>query len=355
MSDEEKLNKSLGYIPDIKYTEDYGTDYIYQEPEKEYEENNEPLLEDDFVNHIQDTMDEIANMIPGLTEPLNTIVYQIFKPIYKDWKENISNNKYPVYIPDPDKIIIQPSKDKDIIDPIPPGTIPPSVYMPPNEVQEPGVQPTVIPILPDDDIFEPDPNIEIVYPEIKIEDIIPLEFIKNIMDLYNYYTERLKDILSLYYLNLFQAVFATTSDEEALFLVENISELLAKVEDESLKHLMDSSLRSEVLGNLKLSFCETAFSVENTLYHLKNFHTVKELRLRYYTIKKDTTEDNDSTVSNKTLEGLRMTYDRKYDDAYIGLYKYLNSSLVVLEDTLQTIIIVIKSKHTLIKKGGFNK
>ena len=55
------------------------------------------------------------------------------------------------------------------------------------------------------------------------------------------------------------------------------------------------------------------------------------------------------------LKGMLELYNSKYDNAYINLYKYLNSSLDVLEDVMRTLITGLKSKETIIKKGGVNK
>jgi hypothetical protein len=97
------------------------------------------------------------------------------------------------------------------------------------------------------------------------------------------------------------------------------------------------------------------FPLENTLYHNKSFKTCYELRLRYAQIEKQTDVDRYSSDSNTILRGMKKVYDKKYDTAYINLYKYLNSSVRVLDDTLCTLLDGIKTKYTLIQKGGYNK
>jgi hypothetical protein len=54
------------------------------------------------------------------------------------------------------------------------------------------------------------------------------------------------------------------------------------------------------------------------------------------------------------LTGLRETYDKKYETSYINLYKHLNSSIAVLEETLNAYLLAISAKETLLKKGGKN-
>jgi hypothetical protein len=45
-----------------------------------------------------------------------------------------------------------------------------------------------------------------------------------------------------------------------------------------------------------------------------------------------------------------ITYGRKYEDAYINYYKYLNSSLSTLEDFFKEILTGLKTKSTINKK-----
>jgi hypothetical protein len=124
---------------------------------------------------------------------------------------------------------------------------------------------------------------------------------------------------------------------------------------EDLRHLVDTALRGEVNGNLKLSFFSNNFSLESTLYHLKDFKMASELRIRYEkeNMSKDGTEQG--SISDRVLMGLRTTYDKKYDTAYINLYKYLNSSTIVLNDVFNILLMGVQAKETYARKGGFNK
>ena len=49
---------------------------------------------------------------------------------------------------------------------------------------------------------------------------------------------------------------------------------------------------------------------------------------------------------------IKITYDKKYDIAYENLLRYLKSSTDVLDDTLKTWLVEIKSKQTLIERNG---
>jgi hypothetical protein len=182
-----------------------------------------------------------------------------------------------------------------------------------------------------------------------------MEYIKNIYDLYSYYTDRLQGVIGRFINGLFVAYMGTESDAQLAFINNKISMSDVEGIDKDLKHIIDACLRSEIIGSNKISFCENMFSLESSLYHCKNFKASYELRLRYAEIEKQKGSDKYSSDSNTILRGMEKIYDKKYDNAYINLYKYLNSSTQVLEDSFNTLIDGLLSKNTLIKKGGYNK
>jgi len=182
-------------------------------------------------------------------------------------------------------------------------------------------------------------------------EIIKLEYVKNIMDLYEYYASQLKDALSSYYLQLVSAMVGIKSSTEMAFLMMDISQDMAlSTTDDEGRSLMDASLRSEVIGNLKLDFLENTFRLESTLYHMKLFKASNELRQRYYSTDKNKDSTKDASTSAKVTEAMRIMYDRKYEDAYINYYKYLNSALKVLDDAFKDQATGFKTKSTINRK-----
>ena len=182
-----------------------------------------------------------------------------------------------------------------------------------------------------------------------------LEFIKNIADVYSYYTFRLKKTVSDYYTQLLALCGSNIGTADLDFLVGTITQEEADAISGAVRHLMDMALRFEVIGGLKVLFSKNMFSLESTLYHLKNLKTTQELRLRYIKADRLPDDSRENSLSNRMLKGMLELYNSKYDNAYINLYKYLNSSLDVLEDAMRTLITGLKSKETIIKKGGVNK
>ena len=408
---EEDKNKRLDYRPDIKYEDDYYSDKAFRESyREEHEEEDDDLYDEDFMDSLQDDIDHLVELIPLLPVDLQTAVNQVFKPVFNDWYENLKGRLYPTRIPDPDKPIIRPTDpggssdggsggpggdssgggpgggdpggggpgggggpsddpgggdpntdpggnngrtfdDEETEDPKPPVIYTPSLQDPiipePEEVEP-------FEYIGDDDIFAPSSPFTIEYEDIDPLEKIELEYTKNVADLYDYYLTKLKNALHKFYLGLINSVYGAnkeTGADCAKFILEDIQLADTNVEG-GLRHLIDAALRGEVTGSLKLSFCINTFSIESTLYHMKDFKVAKQLRTRYEEeeMMKDGTVDG--SVSDRILQGMRETYDKKYDTSYINLYKYLNSSVDVLDDVLRTLMMGVRAKEILIKKGG---
>ena len=381
---DDKNKQKLGYTADIQYKEDYSTEYSKQPTTSVGSQTNGVDYDDDFMSLIQDDVDALIDMIPGLPWDMQTAINQVFKPVIKDWNK-IKDRKYPKTIPDDTDPIIDPG---DEYDPIPPGKIKRDPWtitdpVPPNnnpifrpeENERPGyivpdvgdtVNPDIredptrenpdvsVPFITDDDLFTPATKRKVTYIEIDKKEQYELEYTKNMADLIHFYTTKLKGIISNYYMQMFYCLFSLSSDEDASFISNQITSLTCETKDE-FRHLMDAALRNEVISGNKLNFCINTFSLEGSLYHLKNLRAAQELRLRYAEIDRITDSDHGDSMSNKILSGMTDMYSAKYDSAYINLYKHLNGSLQILDDCFKTIMSGLKAKEILIRKDGRKK
>ena len=389
--------KKLSYTPDIQYEEDYySSGAIKSEDETSSLGNND--IDNSIMDNVQDNINSLVNSIPLLPLELQTAINQVFKPIFNDWYSNIKGNNYPTRIPTPGKTIIKPKDPgSDPFDPggggdpgggddpnggggdpggDNPGNINPVPYYPWNppgitfpdpddpkiftpEWKEPIIKPDLIekeeelPI--DDDLFAPSSPFTIEYEEVDPIDLIEMEHIRNIVDLYNYYTKKLKELVNRFLLNCLTSIISANNEtgksDSERFLLGNLTLGDTEVK-ENLRHLVDMGIRGEVNGVFKLNFYLNNFSLENTLYHLKNFKISKDLRIRYEKEEMMADGTRDGSRSDRTLKGLRQSYDKKYETSYINLYKHVNSSIVILEDVFNTLLLAISSKEILFKKGG---
>ena len=90
----------------------------------------------------------------------------------------------------------------------------------------------------------------------------------------------------------------------------------------------------------------------SNLKKLKNFKTIYLLRLRYAEIESADSSNKINAMSNNILKGMQTSYEQKYDVSFGNLYKYINSSLDILEDVLNTELAGLRAKRTLVEKGG---
>ena len=392
--------RKLGYEPDIQYEEDYYSSGAIK-PEDGTSSLDNDDIDNSMMDNVQDNIDSLVNSIPLLPLELQTAINQVFKPIFNDWYSNIKGNNYPTRIPTPGNTIIKPKDPgNDPFDPGgggpgdgggdpgggggdpeggDPGNINPTPYYPWNppsitfpdpddpkiftpEWKEPVIKPDPMEIekeLPiDDDLFAPSSPFTVEYEEIDPIELIEMEHIRNIVDLYNYYTKKLKELVNRFLLNCLTSIISANNEtgksDSERFLLGNLTLGDTEVKD-NLRHLVDMGIRGEVNGVFKLNFYLNNFPLENTLYHLKNFRIAKDLRIRYEKEEMMADGTRDGSRSDRTLKGLRQSYDKKYETSYINLYKHVNSSIVILEDVFNTLLLAISSKEILFKKGGTEK
>ena len=435
-----KNKKELGYTADIKYQEDYITDYTHYvqlNNNSEIDNDQGTTNDDDFMQMVHEDIKDLIQLVPKLPTDIQTAINQVLKPVIRAWKK-IKDNEYPRHIPDDKEphIIVPPSFIPDPYDPWNPNPIPPPTREDPDPVEpgpdpwkpdpwkpdpwdpdpvdpwrpdpwrpgpvdpwepdpwEPGpwepdsppiwtppirenpdptiIVPTIInpipipreypelgevlvsPIITDDDLFRPSTDRRVEYEIIDEVEKMGLEYIKNLAEVIHHYTSKLLKIISNFYFHKLSALTSVKTEQDVAFIINDITSNNCSTSDQ-LRHLMDSALRNEVIGSNKLHFSLNTFSLESTLYHLKNFAAVQELRLRYAEIEKLENNEIVDSTSNNILNGVRAMYDKKYDLAYTNLYKYLNGSLNILEDCLKTLSTSTKSRETLIRKDGLNK
>lgn len=356
---DDKDKQKYSYRPDIEYQDTYESEHSNRQyksvsiKDKPTEGNNE------IMDSITDTFNAISKIIPSFPVELQTAINNVYKPILDDWS-TIRREPYPGDIPSDDDVVytpgtLPPIDDPDVEDelyfyPEPPGGITPTPSMYEDEHY----------VIDNDIMWEPIIPMSIKFVEVDPIDVIRKEYIKNIADLYNYYTNRLKDILYHYYSEKLVAICSKKKDggnktvKEVGFMIMPITDVCSDV-SEDCKHLFDASLAMCEKSKLKINFLQNAFPLEQTLFHLKNFKTIQELRLRYAKIEPTEGTDNTEALSNNILKGMKISYDQKYDVAFANLYKYLNSTLDILEDATNTELAGIKARRTLIEKGGIKK
>lgn len=117
------------------------------------------------------------------------------------------------------------------------------------------------------------------------------------------------------------------------------------------KHLSDSILRSQINRNMKQRLYAKLYDIDKTINHIRNCKAGVEQRIRYY--EEDYINDNDfnEAISNKILGQSRIIYDKKYKQNFFNLYKYLNSSVILLNECFNMYLSEAQAKIILKEKG----
>ena len=320
----------IGYRPNLEYQDEYTSDATgYFDKQQQGEEDNQGQ-QDNTIDDLIDQMEIIDSLVDKLPGDASDIVGEITDQIIEFIDEELKDKEYQK-VPEEELWYYE-----DIDNSPDPGTQP--------DWEEPE----------DDDVeydpltpIDPSPIIKETYTK---QEIIEKEYVKNLVDLFNDYAVNMHTALSNFWTNLVSAILNKQSTEISL-LVNNILLNSSDIQPQSL-HLLDSAIRNQIIRTSKLDFYSNIFNAEETIAHLKQFKAMYELRLRYANIEKVDGSTREGQMNNNILEGMRITYSKKYDIAYENLLRYLKSSTDVLDDTLKTWLVEIKSKQTLIERKG---
>ena len=320
----------IGYRPNLEYQDEYTSDATgYFDKQQQGEEDNQGQ-QDNTIDDLIDQMEIIDSLVDKLPGDASDIVGEITDQIIEFIDEELKDKEYQK-VPEEELWYYE-----DIDNSPDPGTQP--------DWEEPE----------DDDVeydpltpIDPSPIIKETYTK---QEIIEKEYVKNLVDLFNDYAVNMHTALSNFWTNLVSAILNKQSTEISL-LVNNILLNSSDIQPQSL-HLLDSAIRNQIIRTSKLDFYSNIFNAEETIAHLKQFKAMYELRLRYAKIEKVDGSTREGQMNNNILEGMRITYSKKYDIAYENLLRYLKSSTDVLDDTLKTWLVEIKSKQTLIERKG---
>ena len=320
----------IGYRPNLEYQDEYTSDATgYFDKQQQGEEDNQEQ-QDNTIDDLIDQMEIIDSLVDKLPGDASDIVGEIIDQIIEFIDEELKDKEYQK-VPEEELWYYE-----DIDNSPDPGTQP--------DWEEPE----------DDDVeydpltpIDPSPIIKETYTK---QEIIEKEYVKNLVDLFNDYAVNMHTALSNFWTNLVSAILNKQSTEISL-LVDNILLNSSDIQPQSL-HLLDSAIRNQIIRTSKLDFYSNIFNAEETIAHLKQFKAMYELRLRYAKIEKVDGSTREGQMNNNILEGMRITYSKKYDIAYENLLRYLKSSTDVLDDTLKTWLVEIKSKQTLIERKG---
>ena len=117
------------------------------------------------------------------------------------------------------------------------------------------------------------------------------------------------------------------------------------------QHLHDGIVRSQIVRRQKARLFKKTHGTDETLLWMRQCQAAADQRTRYY---KESYVDEDEFLnlqSNTLLLEARMQYDENYQRSISGLYKYLNSAVIIVDDMLKMQLNEARAKAKLYNDG----
>lgn len=313
------MAKDLLYRPELGYKKDYYTEGTL------YDETKDQLDSDDEGHSLgkEELIDQLLNEIDSQIKFLPDQILNVYFPPYLGMKYEYENLKNEYKDPDPGDT----DEDGEDPDPTPPGF----------DIEDPDAPTDDLP----DDLFD---RVDDVY--IDVEDPIsdPAQIIKdsyyvNFLDIYEDYLYKIKVAVTNYIFTTIQTVSQGLKDTS-----EEVNYSTTELNNTNLSHLSDYIIKSDIIVDQTMRLHKKLFDVDETILHIKHIRLSKEQALRYNSIpemEQKTYLDVDSNVLLK--ESIRVA-EKKYEENFYALYKYLNSSVILLDESLKTIVRQDKAK-----------
>lgn len=302
-------NNKISYNPIISYDKDfYSEKSIINEQSIKIEESKEP-------NKIEELQNIIANIqlsTIGLSEDIKDLIAGVLDPLV-DFIED--NKEYLEDIKNDEEDDSETEEDEDKKD---------------DKDEE------------DEVIFIPIVNI--IDNEIKNTDTIKKTYKENILDLINNYFTKLKAVLDNYWINI-GVILIGKPIEYKKFILSDLTQDFKVGKDK--QHLLDLAMRSQIHRMSKSSYASKICPVDETLVQLRSLKMVTDLMLRYLDLNVEDTSTEYGNLSKTILETCIINYNNKYNYTYKSAYKYLNSSVELVDEVLQLSIQEAKSKKFL--------
>lgn len=299
------MSKDILYRPELEYEKSY-----YTEGHIESDINSNPLEGDSKPNRKKELSD-LINKIKNNFELLPPQFIDVFLPPFIGTAAVIS--EIPDIYKDPEA---EEKKEKTIID---------------------------IPIIPDGDLeddglYDPFGKTNDIYvniePEpINVEEQLRKQYSEDLMEIVKDYFIKLNNAMEKYIYNSILS-FGEISNKKDKML-SNVS--TKNVKDSKLHHLSDFITKSEIMLKQKLMISKKLYDIDETIVQLRICRISNEQRVRYAKIKEQPGKTKLESTSNKILRESQIVSQKKYEENFFGLYKYLNSSVILLNECTNTL------------------
>lgn len=195
------------------------------------------------------------------------------------------------------------------------------------------------------------PTVQIkTMPKDKIK-LINRKYCVTLLEITKDYINELKKVTTQYFMDV--GMLMLEHDKKTIdFLEKRYSYKTTDLKNKDLHHVSDFLIKSQIVRNQKQRMMEKLINEEESLNKIKACEVARELNIRY-----SKEEYRNNTVyhdlfSNMSLKESRLSYEQKMDNNLYELYKYMNSSVILLDECLRLYMREAQAKSILIKEEG---
>lgn len=311
------MPKDLLYKPNLTYEKNYYTEGdLYNSTEDTVTNNNNSS--DNIINKI-DKLEELKDNVLSKLPLLPNSIQQVIKPSIDKIGEVI------------DDLVNKKDEFEEIIKPII-NVIP--VHPSDDKDKKPDYDD-----IPDNPYkSEANNTINIPSKDVDIEVVIEQQYKKDLVDILEDYLNKQNVAMQNYINSLF--TYAAYSENT------NLKNFTSKtVADKNLTHVTDYITKSKIGLKQQIRLFNKLFTLDETIYHLRAVKVAKEQLKRYKSNKRLEDKNLLTKSANDLLIESRLVAEKKYEENFYGLYKYLNSSVIIFNECMN---VYTKQKRSLI-------
>lgn len=313
------MPKDLLYKPNLTYEKSYYTEGNLYDIDNETSNDNLYSSNEVLLNKI-DSLEEIKGNVLSKLPLIPESIRDVIKPsidLIGDLVDDLVNSKDDLEDKDDsttEVIPVYPSKDdknsdKDI------DTVP-------------------------DNPFASESNKTVIIPDktIDISEEVERQYKEDLVDIIGDYLKKQNSALQNYINALLTYAHYANHNTIKNYTSKTIS-------NKNLTHLTDYITKSKIGLKQQIRLYNKLFTLDETIYHLKAVKVAKEQLKRYKSNERIEDENLLTKSANDLLIESRLVAEKKYEENFYGLYKYLNSSVIIFNECMNTFV---KQKRSLI-------
>ena len=315
------MAEDMLYKPNLTYSKNYYTEGNLYDNSSNFDDSSNSITNKPVnkIDRLEELRNEILNKLPMMPED---VVDAFLPPFYiiNGIVQDLQNNKDDLpTLPDKEEpeVIVIPGPDDDSDDESILGEVPDNPF----------------------DIEKEDGFINIKIEEVPKDIELEVEYISDLTDIIKDYLEKYNAVYDTY-INGALSFYSLSNHKD----IKNI-ETKDLTKNTNLSHVSDFVTKSNISVKQKVRLANKMFDLDETIFHIRATKVANELRKRYYSNEKLEDKNILTKGANDLLKESRIISQKKYEENFYALYKYLNSSVIIFNECIGA---VVKQKRALI-------